>query len=90
MLHACIFFNIDFQNSKLLQPVYYSGSVLVPNHGWFLFGGIGNKLTTAQKLADFDGNWESGPSLYENHEDYYNCVLQVGILYFLSFPRHPF
>jgi hypothetical protein len=55
------------------------GSVLVPNQGWFLFGGFGNNLLTMQKLSTLRGNWTAGPNLYQNVLDYFMCGVQVSL-----------
>jgi len=55
----------------------FPGSVNVPGEGWLLFGGEGNSLTRAQVLKSVDAKWELGPNLFELHNDFGHCLVQV-------------
>jgi hypothetical protein len=67
-----------------LAPAVYAASVLVPNQGWFIFGGEGNLLTTSQKLRTLGSNWEVGPELYQGKTVRQQCSLQVIYVFFIS------
>ncbi len=57
-----------------MAKTYGASSVLMPDQGWFLFGG--NELNTSQKLMNIDSKWEEGlkiPFL----GIIYHCVVQV-------------
>lgn len=54
-----------------------ASSVLVPNKGWFIFGGDGNSLTRSQKLQHPDSLWELGPDLYLSKSVTGTCIVQL-------------
>ncbi len=68
-----------FQISDILSPSELAASVLVPNRGWFIFGGDPSSLLTSQKLQSLSGNWLAGPNLFQNASDSYLCGVQVNI-----------
>ena len=55
----------------------FHAMVAVPQQGLFAFGGIGNSITTAQKLTSLTGTWTSGPAVYLNQVDEGKCIVQV-------------
>jgi hypothetical protein len=61
----------------MLIPLHTAASVLVPNQGWFIFGGYGSKLLTTQKLQTLSSKWTAGPNLYQNNNDFGHCGVQV-------------
>jgi hypothetical protein len=68
-----------FQISDTLSSSTLAASVLVPNRGWFIFGGDPSSLLTSQKLQSLSGNWSAGPNLFQNTFDSYLCGVQVTI-----------
>jgi len=54
-----------------------SNGVYVKSQGWFIFGGVGNIKTQAQKLISINGNWTLGPDLYQNANSLGQCYFQV-------------
>ncbi len=76
-LHSEFRSKSNFQISDVLSESRSGASVLVPYYGWVIFGGIGNSLSTTQKLQTLIGSWTVGPNLYQNESDYGSCGLQV-------------
>ena len=71
-------FFLFFQFPDLLEKTYKASSVLVPNHGWHIFGGAHAKeLTKAQKLVNLESGWEEGPELYNGGDMSGLCSVQV-------------
>ena len=59
------------------RKLLYGGSVHVPGQGFVIFGGLDSNLTNAQQLRSLDGQWELGPSVFEEEKDYAQCLVQV-------------
>ena len=68
-----------FQISDILSSSELAASVLVPNRGWFIFGGYESTLLTSQKLQTLSGNWSAGPNMFQSTYDSYQCGVQVTI-----------
>jgi hypothetical protein len=66
-----------FQTANLVAGSKYRNDVFVPSQGWVFFGGLGNTLTTAQKLTGIDAAWTVGPELYLSQTVYHHCNAQV-------------
>jgi len=45
------------QISDFNTGFYYAGGVVVPNQGWFLYGGKANPSTTSHQLTFPDSTW---------------------------------
>jgi hypothetical protein len=61
----------------LLTSTKFVGSVVIPNRGFFIFGGDDSNLTYSQNLKSVNGVWEAGPPLFENKPVAHHCAVQV-------------
>ena len=67
-----------FQIKSINYGVSDGGSVVVPDLGWFVFGG--NSEKSAQKLAKADSAWTAGPALFQNAPVTGHCAVQVRVV----------
>ena len=63
----------------MLSALSYAASVLVPSHGWLIFGGYNNNLLTWQKIQSVTDIWYAGPNLYQTKSDWDICAAQVNM-----------
>ena len=64
------------ETSELVVPAAAGVStVVVPNRGWFIFGGDGNTSPRSQRLPSPDSPWELGPELYKSQSVTGTCIV---------------
>ena len=68
-----------FQIPNLQFPIKYGSGFLVPEKGWYIFGG--NSQTQVQSLSSIGSSWTSTfPDIFNGDSSYGHCTIQVSNL----------
>ena len=68
-----------FKVPNLQFPIKYGSGFLVPEKGWFIFGGTSQ--TQVQSLSSMRSSWTFNfPDIYIGEPSYGHCAIQVRVL----------